>query len=410
MTNRYWISPARPDILMSGYAVRVSRVDQQVNVVSPIRLIDGPVHIPRASAASALFVSPASLALRDRLEQLAPSDATVLIIGETGTGKEVAARHVHARSHRRARPFIAVNCGALTDSLAEAELFGYEKGAYTGAGRTQAGWFEAAHGGTLLLDEIGELPLSLQVKLLRVLQEREVTRIGSRTSVPIDVRVIAATNVDLAEATSAKRFRQDLLFRLNVASIVLPPLRERGAAEIEALALHFLHRYSAELGRSKLAISGDAMAMLRRHRWPGNIRELENVIHNAVLLTRGSLIEREQLQLHLPSLETAAPQSLSELLRPLFEERMTAGEPNLLNRVTHALVRSALEIAEGNQMRAALHLGITRHALRTQLSHLGVIAPRRRAVSCAAIRRDSREQRIGYQPYSTLTLQTSEQA
>jgi len=380
-------------------------VDQQAIVVSPIRRIDTPVHLSRTSTSGALFVSPAAAALRDKLDQLAPAAATVLIIGETGTGKEVAARHLHARSHRRCGPFIAVNCGALSDSLAEAELFGYEKGAYTGATRTQAGWFEAAHGGTLLLDEIGELSPALQVKLLRVLQEREVTRIGSRTSIPIDVRVIAATNVDLAEAAAAKRFRQDLLFRLNVACVVLPPLRERGGEEIDALALHFVRRYAAELGRSNVSISEAALASLRAHPWPGNIRELENVIHNAMLLTRGDRIERAQLQLRVPTLRPATVAvGLNNLLRPLFEGQMREGEPDLLNRVTSALVRSAFDIAQGNQLRAAEYLGITRHALRTHLSHLGIIRPRRRAVPCVAPNRDRHDLRIGYQPYGTLTL------
>lgn len=380
-------------------------MDQVGTVVSPIRRIDTPVQLARPSAAGALFVSSAAGALRDKLDQLAPSDVTVLIVGETGTGKEVAARHLHGCSHRRSGPFVAVNCGALSDTLAEAELFGYEKGAYTGAARTQVGWFEAADGGTLLLDEIGELSPALQVKLLRVLQEREVTRIGSRTAIPIDVRVIAATNVDLAEATAAKKFRQDLLFRLNVAAIVLPSLRERGRGDIEALALHFLRRYSAELGRSTMSISGEALAALCGHPWPGNIRELENVIHSAVLMTRGARIEREHLRLRIPSLRAAtAPAALDDVLKSLFEGRVREQEPDLFNRVTRALVQSAFEVAQGNQMRAAQLLGITRHALRTQLSHLGVIRPRRRATPSAACNHKSHELRIGYQSYGTLTL------
>lgn len=362
----------------------------------------------RQSSASALFKSPASRALHEKLNQLARNDATILIIGETGTGKEVAARYLHVHSARRSGPFVAVNCGALTDSLAEAELFGYEKGAYTGATRTQAGWFEAAAGGTLLLDEIGELPLSLQVKLLRVLQEREVTRIGSRDPVAIDVRIIAATNVDLAKAVAAKRFRDDLLFRLNVASFVLPPLRERGWIEIEALARHFVERYGSQLGQPNLTFSDNALVALRRHAWPGNIRELENVVHGAALLAGGPLIRREHLQLSLPSFgSTDAHEDvdLIEVLKPLFHERMRQQESDLLDRVMRSLVEAACEIAQGNQVKAAEYLGVSRHKLRTQLSHLGVI---RRRPSKLATSRSScgelAELRIGYQSYGTLSL------
>src|SRR5690606_32557601 len=174
----------------------------------------------QAVRANAMVLSdPASAAIRADLDRLAPSDASLVLIGETGTGKEVAARYIHDHSPRKGGPFLAVNCGAFVESLVEAELFGYEKGAFTNALRTQAGWFEAAHGGTLLLDEVGDLPLPLQVKLLRVLQEREVVRVGARTPIPVDVRVVAATHVDLAQAVAEGRFRQDLYFRLNVAAI-----------------------------------------------------------------------------------------------------------------------------------------------------------------------------------------------
>jgi aliphatic sulfonates family ABC transporter substrate-binding protein len=350
-------------------------------------------------------ISAASQAIQDELDHLAPSDATVLIIGETGTGKEVAARHLHAHSRRNTGPFVAVNCGALTDSLAEAELFGYEKGAYTGAARNQAGWFESANGGTLLLDEIGDLPLALQVKLLRVLQEREITRIGSRFPVPIDVRVIAATNVDLPQAVREKRFREDLLFRLNVASIVLPPLRER-VEDIETLAVHFLRRYAAEAGRPNQRMGDDAVRMLRQHRWRGNIRELENVVHRAALSARGPVIQAEHLQLRLPSFNSAGtPEATTEGLRHLLEERMRLREPDLFNRVTRTLVRSAFEVAQGNQIRAAEYLGVTRHTLRTQLSHLGMIPPRRRNPTRAnGPQREPHELRVGYQAYGTLSL------
>ncbi|WP_210497892.1 sigma-54 interaction domain-containing protein, partial [Pantoea ananatis] len=213
------------------------------------------------------LIDPASLAFRHILDQLAPTDATVLIIGETGTGKEVMARYLHHHSPRRHAPFMAVNCGALTESLAESELFGHEKGAFTGATDRHRGWFEAAQGGTLLLDEIGELSLPLQVKLLRVLQEREITRVGSSRAVKVDVRVIAATNRDLTTAIAERRFREDLYYRLNVASVALPPLRQR-CEDIPVLANYFLQSYARRLGRPQLRLSDEAMETLKAHSWP----------------------------------------------------------------------------------------------------------------------------------------------
>ncbi len=203
---------------------------------------------PTIRATAMVFEDPASLAIRNELDRLAPSDASVVIIGETGTGKELAARYLHDHSRRRGGPFVAVNCGALVDNLVEAELFGYERGAFTGALKTQVGWFEAANGGTLLLDEIGDLPPPLQVKLLRVLQEREVVRLGARSPIAVDVRVVAATNVDLEAAVAAGQFRQDLFFRLNVATVTLPPLRHR-PGDIPFLADHFLELYRDRMGR-----------------------------------------------------------------------------------------------------------------------------------------------------------------
>jgi DNA-binding NtrC family response regulator len=315
------------------------------------------------------------------LDRLAPTDATLLIAGETGTGKEMVARYIHAHSRRREKPFLAVNCGALSETLAEAELFGHEKGAFTGAVRAQRGWFEAAAGGTLLLDEIGDLPLPLQVKLLRVLQEREVTRLGSRAATPVDVRVIAATNIDLQAAIAAKRFREDLYFRLNVATVTLPPLRERKAA-LPVLARHFVKLYGDRLGRPNIRISDEALLRLGRHAWPGNVRELENVIHNAVLLTHGEVIESAHLQmLPAPAPEFSRAESLESALRALAEKAMRDGAPDVFARVGHTLVQSALDLAGGNQVRAAEYLGVSRNTLRTQLSHMGIIPVRRRPVA-----------------------------
>jgi len=358
------------------------------------------------------LIDPASRAFKDVLDQLAPTDATVLIIGETGTGKEVMARYLHHHSARSRQPFLAVNCGALTESLAESELFGHEKGAFTGAQDRHHGWFEAAEGGTLLLDEVGELSLSLQVKLLRVLQEREITRVGSSRAVKVNVRVIAATNRDLAEAIRERRFREDLYYRLNVASVTLPPLRQR-CEDIPVLASHFLQLYARRLGRPQLRLSDEAMTALMDYSWPGNIRELENTLHNAVLLSKSSLVTPQQLRLS-PLAGSVLPPG-EEALDQFLRQQMQQSETPLYPRVITALVKNALELTQGNQLQAAALLGISRHTLRTQLGHLGVIKPRRtsprqRDASPHLQRERERELRIGYQKFGNLGVLKARQS
>ena len=329
---------------------------------------------PSIRATAMVFEDPASMAIRTELDLLAPSDASVVIIGETGTGKELAARYIHDHSKRRTHPFLAVNCGALVDNLVEAELFGYERGAFTGALKTQVGWFEAADGGTLLLDEIGDLPPSLQVKLLRVLQEREVVRLGARTPVPVDVRVIAATNVDLEAAVAAGQFRQDLFFRLNVATVLLPPLRQR-PGDIPHLADHFLTLYRGKMERPELTFGPAARGLLAAHSWPGNIRELENVVHNAVLLATGPVIAPSDLRLTRAT-EAAEGATLEEEVHALVEKHLDRREPDLFERVLGAAVRAAFQRNNSNQVRTAEQLGLSRNAMRTHLAHLGIIAGR----------------------------------
>ena len=246
-------------------------------------------------AKALVFHDPQSRVLLDHVERLARSDATVLVTGETGTGKELIARHVHATSGREG-PFVAVNCGAFSETLIDAELFGHEAGAFTGATHARAGWFEAANGGTLFLDEIGDLPMSLQVKLLRVLQERQVVRLGSRRPIALDVRLVAATNIDLARAVVAQHFRADLYYRLSVAGVRLPSLHER-QADILPLAEHFIGVYCNRLGIRSVPLSADAGEALRRYSWPGNIRELENVIHYALIVCAGDEIHPADLKL-----------------------------------------------------------------------------------------------------------------
>ncbi len=369
------------------------------------------LNVPGTETGPAIFADPASEAVRDMLDRLAPTDVTVLIIGETGTGKEMAAHYVHAQSLRRGAPFLAVNCGALSETLAEAELFGHEKGAFTGAIRAHRGWFEAAQGGTLLLDEIGDLSLPIQVKLLRVLQEREVFRLGSRVPVTIDVRVIAATNVDLHAAITAKRFREDLYFRLNVATVMLPPLRERRAS-LPILAEHFLKLYGTRHGRPQLRLGTEALAALAHYSWPGNIRELENVIHNAVLLARREVIDTVDLQfLSSPTESTGQGEGFDAVFHRIIGQAVAAREPALFERVTRGLIQTVFDLAGGNQVRTAELLGISRNTLRTQLAHLGVLAPRgacRATISTApaisARPAPLHELRIGYQKFGLLNI------
>ncbi|RQS09968.1 sigma-54-dependent Fis family transcriptional regulator [Burkholderia sp. Bp8998] len=334
-----------------------------------------------APARAHVFVDPRSLALLERVRLVAPSDANVLIVGKTGTGKELIARHVHDLSHRGSGPFVAVNCGALSDTLVDSELFGHEKGAFTGATGAKPGWFEAANGGTLFLDEIGDLPLSMQVKLLRVLQEREVVRLGSRTGIPIDVRVVAATNVDLQQAVTAGRFRGDLFYRLNVVHLDVPTLRER-PGDILPLARHFLDAYRGRLGRGPRGIDPRAARRLEAHAWPGNIRELENVMHHALLVSRHDALQDTDLNLSSSCVPVTtagardaascapAQEALELALCALFDE----AHENLFERIEDTVMRVAFDFSHRNQIQAARLLGISRNVLRARLIRAKAIA------------------------------------
>jgi len=353
-------------------------------------------------AKALLFHDPRSLALLGQVERIARSDATVLVIGETGTGKELIARHIHAQSERSG-PFIAVNCGAFSETLIDAELFGHEAGAFTGAGQARPGWFEAADGGTLFLDEIGDLSLALQVKLLRVLQERQVVRLGSRRAIGLDVRLVAATNVDLHKAVAANRFRSDLYYRLSVATVNLPPLHER-TGDILPLAHHFIQLYGARLKLDGVALAPEAQAALLAYDWPGNIRELENVIHFALIVCRNNAIQAEDLRMGAatqrsrtpaPALSSpphavpdaepamaaaAAAGNGAELgagclqrLDALFTDLVEAGQAALFDTVEERLIRTAYDAFEQNQVQTARALGISRNVLRTHLKRFGLI-------------------------------------
>jgi len=332
-------------------------------------------------ATAQVFHDQVSVALLERVQRVAPSDANVVIIGATGTGKELIARHVHALSHRRDAPFVAVNCGAFSESLAESELFGHEKGAFTGAIAHKAGWFEAANGGTLFLDEIGDLPLAIQVKLLRVLQEREVVRLGSRRNIPIDVRVITATNVRLQDAVAAGHFRQDLYYRLQVVQLAIPRLRER-PADILPLAYHFLHEYRQRLGYGASRIDAEGERKLREHDWPGNIRELENAIHHALLICQEDSLRAEHFHLsHVERRPAYAAhggidcsndplQALEQALQNLFNQ----AQAGLFEKIEDTVFRTAFEFCERNQVQAARLLDISRNVLRARLIRNGQIS------------------------------------
>ena len=314
----------------------------------------------------------------------AARDVTVLITGESGTGKELIAHALHAYSHRSSGPFMAINCAAIPDALLESELFGHERGAFSGAVEARPGKFELADRGTLFLDEIGDMPLLLQSKLLRVLQERELYRLGGRSSKKIDVRIIAATNQELEGLLRSGHFREDLYYRLNVVRISLPPLRERGD-DILLLANHFLHRQRRDSSKELRGFTEQARQALLSYTWPGNVRELENVIAQAVVCTRGPAIAAEDLGLsqgpgHV-STESAATSPTSDSVSPVnsahpanparngvtLETLFSEHSGNVFAVAEQLLVRQALELARHNQVQAARILGVSRNVLRDRM-------------------------------------------
>ena len=323
-------------------------------------------------ATALVFEDPVSRRLLEQIERIAPSDATVLIIGETGTGKELVARHIHALSRRSNNIFGALNCAALNENLIESELFGHEKGSFTGALTNKNGWFETANKGSLFLDEVGDLPLGMQAKLLRVLQEREVVKVGSRYPVPVDVRIIAATNVNLEEAVAASHFRADLYYRFNVATIQLSPLRDR-PRDIMPLARHFLKIYSERLGYNEIKLSPTTEMTLLNYDWPGNIRELENAIHRALLVCPGNHLRPEDFKLSgirpLENKQTVSMTSLESALQRLCEQ----APPKLFEIVEEMVIKTAYEFCEENQVQTARLLDISRNVLRHKLGLYGML-------------------------------------
>jgi DNA-binding NtrC family response regulator len=315
-----------------------------------------------------VVLDPAMKRLHEDLRRAARGEINVLLQGETGVGKEVFARELHSASRRAHGPFVALDCGSLPPALAEDELFGHQKGAHSGADRARAGYFEAAHGGTLFLDEVGELPLELQIKFLRVLEERAVTRLGEHEPRRVDVRIVAATNRDLRQEAARGGFRLDLLNRLDSMEIEIPPLRQR-PAEIEALANRFVARFARMLDREPPALAPDTLAVLHDHAWPGNVRELRNVIERAVTLCQGSLILPEDLP---PRLSLRPPPPARDLDSP---SESTADTP--VGSARERII-AALDACGGNQTRAAALLKMPLRTLVNRLDRLGLPRPRKR--------------------------------
>lgn len=362
--------PHVPVLLMTAYgvisqAVEAMREGASNYMVKPFDVADLLAQVARymlpasfGEDGDAVMEDPQSSELFSLAVRVASTPATVLILGESGTGKEVLARFIHRNSARAEQPFVAINCAAIPDNLLEATMFGYEKGAFTGATQAQAGKFEQAQGGTLLLDEISEMPLALQAKLLRVLQEREVERVGGHKAIPLDVRVIATTNRDMLAEVSRGGFREDLYYRLNVFPLLIKPLRER-VQDILPLARRFLGDMASAMGRGKLRLDASAEQALLEYDWPGNVREMENVIQRAVILAPTEIVKPEHL--HLPARHTASEFLSSD------RNSDEAPEAQNLKSLEKAHIMSTLASVNGSRKLAAQKLGMSERTLRHKL-------------------------------------------
>ena len=367
------LNPAIPVLIMTAYssvettveALKTGALDYLIKpldfdnlqatlekALAHTHCVDAEMPAVSASQFGMVGKSAAMQHLLSEIALVAPSEATVLIHGDSGTGKELVARAIHASSACREKPLVALNCAALNESLLESELFGHEKGAFTGADKRREGRFVEADGGTLFLDEIGDISPMMQVRLLRAIQEREVQRVGSNQTIPVDVRLIAATHRDLAEEVNAGRFRRDLYYRLNVVAIEVPSLRQR-REDIPLLADHFLQRFAERNRKAVKGFTPQAMDLLIHYDWPGNIRELENAVERAVVLLTGEYISERELPLAIAG--TPIPMAQSQDIQPLVE-------------VEKEVILAALEKTGGNKTEAARQLGITRKTLLAKLS------------------------------------------
>ena len=373
--NRY---PHLPVVLMTAYAdvdraveaMRSGACDFLLKPFEPKALLEhvSRYRLPEAMDDDRVIANdPVSRNLFALATRVAQTDTTVLLTGESGVGKEVVARYIHNHSARRAGPFVAINCAAIPDSLLEATLFGYEKGAFTGAQQAQAGKFEQAQNGTLLLDEVTEMPLGLQAKLLRVLQEREVERVGGKKPVALDIRIIATSNRDMAEAVAKGVLREDVYYRLNVFPLLIPALRQR-PDDIIPLAQHFLAEHGGRSGRAGLRLAPVAEAVLRGHAWPGNVRELENVMQRAVIFASGDTVEADALHLSVLSMSGFKPAAATDVLAPISvvphaDEQKT----NNMRDLEREHILDTLASVGGSRKLAGERLGMSERTLRHKL-------------------------------------------
>ena len=379
--------PQLPVVVMTAYAdtqlavqaLKGGARDFLIKPFMPQQLLEviarhhpSPRPAKTGTEAEIIAADPAILAVKNRCERVAGTGATVLLTGESGVGKDVFAKQIHQLSDRRNKPYVAINCAAIPENLLESTLFGYEKGAFTGAAKAQPGKFEQANGGTLFLDEIGEMPLELQAKLLRVLQDQVVERLGSLRSIHCDVRIVAATNQDLQQRVKDGKFREDLYFRLAVFPIRIPPLRER-KNDILPLAEHFLVRYGRTMGRQGLKLSPASQNDLANYPWPGNVRELENAIQRALLLSDGEMIEPADIELHgsqVPA-QTASPEQPTALdgtaLAYVSDQESTASGAQDMDSIEREHILKVLKQVGGNRKEAVNILGLSERALRYKL-------------------------------------------
>ncbi|MBM4326092.1 MAG: sigma-54-dependent Fis family transcriptional regulator [Deltaproteobacteria bacterium] len=398
------LDPKLPVIIMTAYgttetAIEATKLGAFDYVLKPFDIPDMLAMIQKALAAGRLMRSPVhmdelgkeagadvicgrSKAMQEVYKAIglvAPTDATVLIRGESGTGKELVARAIYQHSARRNRPFLVINCVAIPETLLESELFGYEKGAFTGAINRRVGKIEQANGGTIFLDEIGDMPFSIQSKILRLLQEKSIERLGGRSPIPVDVRVIAVTNRDLEAALADGRFREDLYYRLKVVTLTLPPLRERGG-DIPILADHFLKRFMKEMNLNCPGISDAAMAALEKYSWPGNVRELANTIQKALIFSRGAPIGADEIMQVVKGVAPAdalAAEQDDEPVRHWIRSVLQASiGDNVFNdmadRFAKHLISEALNITGGNRSQAARLLGLSRPTLLAKIDKYGI--------------------------------------
>jgi len=397
------IEPRLPVIIMTAYgtteiAIEATKMGAYDYILKPfdipeiLKLLDKAVAAGRsmrsrvavgadAEAATEAIIgqSPAMQELYKAIGRAAPTDATVLVRGESGAGKELVARAVYQHSLRADKPFLVINCVAIPETLLESELFGYEKGAFTGAAGRKVGKIEQANHGTVFLDEIGDMPMAIQAKLLRLLQEKNVERLGGRQVIPVDVRIIAATNRDLEAAVRQGQFREDLYYRLKVVTLALPPLRER-PGDIPLLVRYFLSRHAREMGQSDPGVSPEAMAALTAHDWPGNVRELGNVLKKALIFSRGAPLSPDEVRKALgaplrqgaeaPSADGGDP--VEETIRRELASGRDGLFEELMDRFGHTVIRLALEATGGNRSQAARLLGLSRPTLIAKIEKYGL--------------------------------------